>query len=167
MFAVGSLLVTLAFLGVLALFFYALLDEEYRRVAADLMPASHRVLWQNYKGYSVNWAAVKHVMMQAWHVVPLLVAAVVFAIRLLVLSLFAIRGPLPPRKKWWRVFYIAGGMALAALAAFMWIGLRNEWFGNLPVRQAGYFASTTFLMVPLWLAISSRIVPDAHDPTAD
>ena len=153
--AVVALLVTMAFLGVFALFIYALMDEEYRRHAANLMPAGHQVLWQNYVGYPVNWIALKQVVLQMWLMILPFVVVSAFASRLLILSFFAIKSPLPSRKNWWRFIYIASGVALAVLTAYASLGVRNEWFGNMPVRQMAYCASATFLLVPLWLAFSS------------
>lgn len=155
--AVTLLLVTTVFLCFLGLLIQNLMHEEYRRIASWQLPHGHpaRGTWQNFVGYPVNWTVVRQVTAKGWLLILPFVAAVIFALRLLILSFFVIKRPQPPRKNLWRVMHVGAGIVLCGLTVSMAASLRNEWFGGLPVQEMGYCASATFLVVPIWLALAS------------
>lgn len=155
--AVASLLATMAFLCLLGLLIQSLIYEEYRRIASWQLPPGHPVrgAWQNFVGYPLNWTVVRQVAIQGWILILPFVAAVTFALRLLILSFFAVKRPPPPRRNSWRIMHVGVGIVLCTLTVCMAIGLRNEWFGSLPVQQLGYYTAATFLLVPIWLSFAT------------
>ena len=150
------LVVTFGFLAFVGLTIYNQMDEEYRRFASSHMAYGSPILWQNYQGYPINWTALKRVLVQFWPLYIPYIAVSAFAVRIFYISYTALSKQPPLFRRSSRIAYPLAGAVFYIMSATMASSLHDEWFAGLWVREAGYVAAATFLILPICFAHASR-----------
>lgn len=146
----AAILVAALFVCICALFYFSLADEEYRRFASWHLPPGHvhRGVWQNFHGYPLDSRALWQVVLQMWLPMVVLSISVLYLAQFAMLAIRACRRHLTIGRPRLHFVYYVVGVLLGGCCVLMALGLRNEWFGDWPIRQTGYLAAAFFAALP-------------------